>query len=376
MNSNPQGLRFPQPHPPTSAFSQGRAEFTQANAISSRTNELTRHRDFILYSHVIQALLVADKHELDLLKVMREQPESPLFRGFYGNIYSTPPEDIFSLILLIRADESWDAMKQDVLIQVNNAQPLPASFGTNSKRSGHQYTRPRRRLFHSPSGPQQSHPGFVSQHPGRGAGSSGAAGSPTSAEGHLSKVNSGRTAPPGYCFYCPSKNCKKFFIKQGHYENHLWTLHHEIAGAHDPADDLRKIPSSGQPSTEGMSEPGAARPPRGATALSPPRPVLATSMPHPSNSASPLPQIVPSLGLNPHTVGSYTLQSGTSPQTSLPQKRPPDTGILPSDFEFQNDEDWNSFLLSDEQQFLQTPLSQTNSNSNQSFFSMGSHTGS
>ncbi|KIW82605.1 hypothetical protein Z517_05632 [Fonsecaea pedrosoi CBS 271.37] len=373
--ANPQGNPPLHLQPGISAHSQSCADTSQFHAISSKTNALTRHQHFLLYSHIIHALLLADECELSMLKSIRQRARSPLFRQFFGNVYYTPPQEIFCLILQIRADKSWDTMKQEVLMQVNNARPHSESPITNLPRSSHActgpasiptYTRSRGDPFHPPLGPQQTQPGFVTQHPGRVAGGpSRTAGSPSSTEDHSTTANLGRTAPPGQRFFCPSKNCKKNYARQGHYENHLERCHAEI-GPHNPADSLRIVYSTGQPSADDMNEQGRARTARGTTAPTVSQPVLATSMP-PSSIPSP-----PS----PYSVASFTLLSGTSPQISLPQKRPRDTEMLSPGLprHFHNNWDFNPFVS--EQQLLVTPPRQPNSNSNQSFFSTDSHLGS
>ncbi|OAP54267.1 hypothetical protein AYL99_11368 [Fonsecaea erecta] len=346
--------------------SQGCPRIPQTNTIPFRITQLTRHRSFLLYSPVIHALLDAGEEEWSVLRDIRQRPLSPLFQVFFPNIYSTPPDDIFSLILQIRADTRWLALKQTVLVRVHHAR------ASSLQRSGHSSTRPQEEPSQLPPNSQQSHPRFISQHPGRGTGPSRTARSPTSAEGRSPTGNPGRTAPRGYRFYCRSRNCKKSYQKQGHYENHMAQMHAEIA-PHDPAESLHEIPSSGQPSVEDMSDLDAVGPQSSVTTLTAPRPTITISMAPPSIPPSPRRPIVPPPALNPHTVGSDTIQSGTSPQTSNPQERPPDTDMFPSGVDYIFDSDWRFIFPLGDQQSLEPPLSPTHSYPNPAFFPADSH---
>lgn len=52
--------------------------------------------------------------------------------------------------------------------------------------------------------------------------------SPSLADTHMSTTRASRTAPPGWEFYCPSKNCKRHYKRQGDLENHLQHYHAEM----------------------------------------------------------------------------------------------------------------------------------------------------
>ncbi|KIW31357.1 uncharacterized protein PV07_03013 [Cladophialophora immunda] len=373
MFLHPRGNRPRPSQPPTPTHPQGNPHIPQTDVLS----ELTCHEQFILYSHIILALLEAHEDEFSVLRNIRHGPALPLFQEFFPNLYSTPPPEIFSLVLQIRANKSWDAMKQDILVQISNARPPAPSMTLQTPvRAGVAsipiYPRSQHGLFRRTAGPPASHPAFVSQHPGRAAGSSCAAGSPTSAEGHPSTTNSGRTAPRGKRFCCPSRNCKRTFTRQGHYENHMQRCHAEIP-VHDPTESLRTVSSSGQPSADGTSGQDAARTARGAAAPTTPRPAVANPMLHTSISPSPMQQRAPLPAPNADTVGSYTLQSGTSPQIIFPQIRPLEPDTLLSGFPFNMDRLYHYNFPTSESPLLETPRSQAISNLNHSFFSPGSH---
>ncbi|KIW91126.1 uncharacterized protein Z519_08020 [Cladophialophora bantiana CBS 173.52] len=370
--------------PPNSPLPPGLSDTVLTDLISSKIDKLIGHPDFVLFSPIIRTILEASDNEWRTLRDIRQElSRSALFRTHFANVFDTPPQEIFDFIVQIRTDKSWNTRRQDVLMQVSTRR-LSGSSWTSSQASGHApiipttFTRPREGPFYSPSRVRQSHSGFVSQHPARGARSRCAGGSPTSTEDHSSAVSDGRTAPAGYRFYCLSQNCTKSYSRQGHYENHMHRCHAEIA-LHNPIMALDKISSRGQPSAVELG--GHVRPikAKGGAPPTTPQPALSTSMPYTSIPPSPIPEIVPPPAPTSHAVHSLTIESGTGPQIKHSQKRPLGTDMSPSVFQYDVDTASHSpswYFFDGVQPFLGILPSQTISNSGRSLFSTGSHVGS
>ncbi|KIW67630.1 hypothetical protein PV04_06867 [Phialophora macrospora] len=321
------------PHLAIPTGDQDHVDTSQVNSIFTKLEELLAHTCFQHYSSIIQDLFEADHQHWHILCFLRLQSPCALFQRHHTSIYYNPPPDLFDLVAQIREDKSWQTQGPKVLARLGSVRRLSGSSWPDSRGSGlspYQATHltPATRSVHSasresqslvPPGIQYGRVGSGYQCSSQGAGSSVAAGSPTPTEGYISVGNAGRTAPPGHCFYCPSRNCsrsypRKGYTRQGHYENHMQTRHAEWP-THDPLTSLQEIPTHEYPSASNMHEHTVSMTSAGVrwptTPQPQPQPRFAVSTPHtPLHSLFEPGSERPSTP-NPDTVFTDTLQSGT-----------------------------------------------------------------
>ena len=380
---NPQANRPQRPALVVPPQDHSHLEANPTIAILTNTQQLIDNPNFLYYSQFNQLLLEADNDHWRAVDFLR-QSQSPLVPAFCASIRYVPPPDMFRLLALIRRDEAWNTMRHEVLRLVSAARrrsassfPGSAGSGLTPQRGTHltpvtasvHSTSPRGSQFQLPCGVQLGRAGSGRQPSSHGPGSSYGAGSPTPSQG-----NAGRTAPENHLFYCPSKNCnrsypRKGFTRQGHYENHMDKNHAEWP-SHDALTSLKERPPHEHQSAAISYEPGGAS--RGTdnarlTVLQPASTTPASYTPFPRVAQSEIrSQPAPPPGdidLDLDQFGAATdIHSAT--QESLDVVFSPHIyqngsgGVVPQvSYEFPDGQE----------QFLQA-LGQTNSNSNQSFY--------
>ncbi|OCT52059.1 hypothetical protein CLCR_08657 [Cladophialophora carrionii] len=366
-----------------------RPDASQTSLISVKLEEMFAHRCFHHYSSTIQDMFEADHQHWFILRFLRLESQSALFRRNHTSIYYNPPPDLFALVAEIREDKSWEAKRLEVLALVSSVRRLSGSSWPDSRGSGlspYQATHltPATGSVRSasregktlvPPGIQYGRPMSGYQSSSQGLGSSAAATSPTPTEGHAAGGNGGRTAPKGHLFYCPSRNCRRSYpregySRQGHYDNHMKT-HHAEWPPHDPLSSLHEIPTPEYPVASHLHEHTASRPaaeviwPTTPQPQPQPQPLFTASTPHTPLRPVGEPGSERPSTPNPDTVLPDILQSGTETEIT---RYPP--GSFPSGFP--NDAVGSSQPDWDLGHYFPL-LSQSYSNSNQSFHSTDSY---
>lgn len=351
--------------------------------ITAEADRLIAHPHFELYSPISRDLLAATDQHWYIFLILRSMLQATFFGRHYASVYYTPPPDIFNIIAHIRNDGSWQNTRREILIRIDHACQQSRSSRTMSDGSRHRppqgdhltpdtaRSRSRPSQVRSSQSHQQGQPRSEYQTSSLGGGPS-TAGSPTPAEGHLAAFNAGRTAPDGHLFYCPSKNCRRSYprqgyTRQGHYENHMRDCHAEWE-SHDSFKSLREIPGqehahaadqSGDPMTLGDS----------ALPMTP-QPIFANSTPHTPIPSSDLDAEY--LSLHPDTVFEHIIQSaGTEPQISVPLfgllEETLSTMTFPTNLTGVPQSQYDA--AEGQHHLFQTPSSQTSSNLNHSYWS-------
>ncbi|EXJ59027.1 hypothetical protein A1O7_06458 [Cladophialophora yegresii CBS 114405] len=387
QSNSAQGHGPQRPHLAIPIADHDHLDASLTDLISTKLEEMFAHTCFHHYSGMIQDMFEADHQHWVILRFLRLQSECALFRRNHTSIYYNPPPDLFALVAQIREDKSWQAKRLEVLTLVSNVRRMSGSSWPDSRGSGLSPYHATHLTPATGSVPSASREGQTLVPPGiqygrigsgyqssnQGVGSSVAAGSPTPTEGHASVGNAGRTAPKGHLFYCPSKNCRRSYggqgyTRQGHYDNHM-RMHHAEWPTHDPSTSLREIPSHEHPVANNSHEHTGSR--TAAEVIWPttpqpqPQPLFTASTPH-----TPLhPVVEPGNGRpstpNPDTVLPDILAFGTETEiTRYPHKSFPSLFATDTVGSSQTDWDFGNYF---------PPLSQTFSNSNQSFQSTDSY---
>ncbi|KAK5044946.1 hypothetical protein LTR84_010318 [Exophiala bonariae] len=200
---------------------------------------LMENPNFDYYHQIIHDYLYADDHTWSILLLLRDDPTG-LFSTHHRSTTQTPPQDIFQIISEIRNSANWGREKSAIVNRVNSGkrkQPFNGHPGFS-----HNYTR-RPQFNPSLSASRVSQLRNVSNVPSLdytcSDNLSNYVESSNRDAGSIS-VDGRKTAPDGWRFFCPSKNCKSTYARQGDYENHMDQRHAEF-GPHNPQDSLKRI---------------------------------------------------------------------------------------------------------------------------------------
>lgn len=204
---------------------------------------LTENPNFDYYQHIIHDYLYADDHVWSILLFLRTDPTG-LFHTHHRSATQTPPQDIFEIISHIRQSANWGREKIEILNRVNSGRRKPPQNLPFQQpyRSVH-----RPHLTPTPSASRVSQLRNASNvssfdYP-RSDDLSQYTDSIQKDTSSIISVDGRKTAPDGYRFYCPSRNCKLSYARQGDYENHMDQKHAEYE-PHDPHDSLKPIPQN------------------------------------------------------------------------------------------------------------------------------------
>lgn len=200
---------------------------------------LTENPNFDYYHQIIHDYLYTDDHTWSILLFLRTDP-SGLFHTHHRSTTQTPPQDIFDIISQIRNSPNWGREKIEILNRVNSGRRKPPQ--NTPFRQPYLFTH-RPHLTPTPSASRVSQLRNASnissfEYP-RSDDLSHYADSIQKDTSSIS-VDGRKTAPEGYRFCCPSRNCKQSYTRQGDYENHMDQKHAEF-GFHDPHDSLKRI---------------------------------------------------------------------------------------------------------------------------------------
>lgn len=295
----------------------------------SKIDRLILNPQFGYYWHIIRTLLHFNDRDWDAYTHVRQTPS---FREILPTFWIAPPPDIFNSISYIRDDKHWETSKAAILKRVDDARRLSAASSSTSNESTRAVsqnlltpasasTRSRSRDSQFQRARGSRHPRTGHPSPTRAYGSSYEAASPTLTGSYGSIGNGGRTAPDGFLYYCPSKNCKrsyggKGYLRQGHYENHMRECHAEWP-VHDASSSLRQKPLEedafmiNSPSQDGTRVSGESFGP------TTPQPIVDASTPHTPFMSQEGERQRPTTP-SPERVLSDTIETGTEPEISRP----------------------------------------------------------
>lgn len=200
---------------------------------------LMENPNFDYYHQIIHDYLYADDNTWSILILLRVDPTG-LFFTHHRSTTQTPPQDIFEIISQIRNSANWVREKNAIINRVNSGKRKQ----TSTVHSTHAHHPPHRPPFNAtPSASRVSQLRNVSNASSLDYACSdnlsNHVDSPHRDTGSIS-IDGRKTAPDGFSFFCPSRNCKRRFARQGDYENHMDQRHAEF-GPHDPHDSLRRI---------------------------------------------------------------------------------------------------------------------------------------
>lgn len=201
---------------------------------------LTENPNFDYYHRIIHNYLYASDEIWSTLLQARADPTG-FFSNNHPSITQTPPQDIFEIISHIRNSANWRREKIEILNRVNSGKRKQPPHGSSnqpclSARRPESTPSPsllRRvsQLRTEPNVPSidYTRPDNLSLHVDS-----------THRDTNSISVDGRKTAPDGYRFFCPSRNCKNSYTRQGDYDNHIDQRHAELA-QHNPHNSLRKI---------------------------------------------------------------------------------------------------------------------------------------
>src|ERR1700753_1388469 len=115
-----QASRPQPPHLGMPSHNHDHLETPGMTTIFMKTDELTKNIHFEHYLPIILDYLKADNDDWHTVEYIRLNIHSRLLQNHHSTVYDIPPPDIFSLLVQIRRDKSWNSMRQVVLTKVQN----------------------------------------------------------------------------------------------------------------------------------------------------------------------------------------------------------------------------------------------------------------
>lgn len=202
---------------------------------------LTENPNFDCYHRIIHNYLYVDDENWSILLKARADTTG-FFSDNHPSIKQIPPQDIFEIISHIRNSANWGREKIEILNRVNSGRRKQPQHGSSNQ--------PCLSARRPESTPSPSLLRRVSQLRNESTVPSFGYTRPDDFDFHVDSthrdtnsisVDGRKTAPDGYRFYCPSRNCKNSYARQGDYDNHIGQRHAEL-GPPKAHNSLRKTP--------------------------------------------------------------------------------------------------------------------------------------